>query len=57
VKALVYVAALQPDVGETSAEVASLPPASNDLKPTKTSVRARFRGAVSPTDSRIVVGV
>jgi len=36
VKALVYVAALQPDVGETSAEVA--PPkkqASNDLKPTK----------------------
>src|SRR5205085_9867438 len=36
VKALVYVAALQPDVGETSAEVA--PPkkqASNDLRPTK----------------------
>jgi hypothetical protein len=57
VKALVYVAALQPDVGETSAEVASLPPASNDLKPTKTSVRARFMGVGSPTDSRIVVGV
>ncbi len=36
VKALVYVAALQPDVGETSAEVAPpLKPASNDLKPTK----------------------
>lgn len=36
VKALVYVAALQPDVGETSAEVATpMPPASNDLKPTK----------------------
>lgn len=36
VKALVYVAALQPDVGETSAEVA--PPkkqAGNDLRPTK----------------------
>jgi pimeloyl-ACP methyl ester carboxylesterase len=36
VEALVYVAALQPDVGETSAEVA--PPkkqASNDLRPTK----------------------
>src|SRR6202140_721434 len=36
VKALVYVAALQPDVGETSAEVA--PPkeqASNDLRPAK----------------------
>jgi pimeloyl-ACP methyl ester carboxylesterase len=36
VKALVYVAALQPDVGETSADVA--PPnqqASNDLRPTK----------------------
>jgi len=36
VKSLVYVAALQPDVGETSAEVA--PPmkeASNDLRPTK----------------------
>lgn len=36
VKALVYVAALQPDVGETSAEVA--PPmkeASSDLRPTK----------------------
>jgi pimeloyl-ACP methyl ester carboxylesterase len=36
VKALVYVAALQPDVGETSAEVA--PPKkqpSNDLRPTK----------------------
>ena len=36
VKALVYVAALQPDVGETSAEAA--PPknqASNDLRPTK----------------------
>jgi len=36
VKALVYVAALQPDVGETSAEVA--PPkkeASRDLRPTK----------------------
>jgi pimeloyl-ACP methyl ester carboxylesterase len=36
VKALVYVAALQPDVGETSAEVAPpMPPASNDLKQTK----------------------
>jgi pimeloyl-ACP methyl ester carboxylesterase len=36
VKALVYVAALQPDVGETSGEVAPpMPPASNDLKPTK----------------------
>src|SRR5450631_38562 len=36
VKALVYVAALQPDVGETSGEVAPpKPPASNDLKPTK----------------------
>jgi pimeloyl-ACP methyl ester carboxylesterase len=36
VKALVYVAALQPDVGETSAEVAPpMPPASNDFKPTK----------------------
>jgi pimeloyl-ACP methyl ester carboxylesterase len=35
VKALVYVAALQPDVGETSGEVAPpMPPASNDLKPT-----------------------
>jgi pimeloyl-ACP methyl ester carboxylesterase len=35
VKALVYVAALQPDVGETSAEVAPpMKPASNDLKPT-----------------------
>ncbi len=36
VKALVYVAALQPDVGETSGEVAPpMPPASNDLKTTK----------------------
>src|ERR1700681_1605203 len=36
VKALVYGAALQPDVGETSAEVAPpMPPASNDLKTTK----------------------
>ncbi len=36
VKALVYVAALQPDVGETSAEVAPpTKPASNDLKQTK----------------------
>jgi pimeloyl-ACP methyl ester carboxylesterase len=36
VKALVYVAAFQPDVGETSAEVAPpTPPASNDLKTTK----------------------
>src|SRR6202140_1899862 len=36
VKALVYVAALQPDVGETSAEVAPpMKPVSNDLKPTK----------------------
>ena len=36
VKALVYVAALQPDVGETSGQVAPpMPPASNDLKPTK----------------------
>ena len=35
VKALVYVAALQPDIGETSAEVAPpMRPASNDLKPT-----------------------
>jgi pimeloyl-ACP methyl ester carboxylesterase len=36
VKALVYVAALQPDVGETSGGVAPpMPPASNDLKPTQ----------------------
>jgi pimeloyl-ACP methyl ester carboxylesterase len=36
VKALVYVAALQPDIGETSAEVAPpAPAASNHLKPTK----------------------
>jgi pimeloyl-ACP methyl ester carboxylesterase len=36
VKALVYVAALQPDIGETSSEVAPpMPPASNDLKQTK----------------------
>jgi pimeloyl-ACP methyl ester carboxylesterase len=36
VKALVYVAALQPDIGETSAEVAPpMNPASNDFKPTK----------------------
>jgi len=36
VKALVYVAALQPDVGETSAEVAPpMKPASDDLQPTK----------------------
>src|SRR5450432_4595539 len=36
VKALVYVAALQPDVGETSAEVApSKKQANNDLRPTK----------------------
>jgi hypothetical protein len=36
VKALVYVAGLQPDVGETSAEVAPpMPPASNDLRQTK----------------------
>jgi len=36
VKALVYVAALQPDAGETSAEVAPpMPPASNDLRPTR----------------------
>jgi pimeloyl-ACP methyl ester carboxylesterase len=36
VKALVYVAAIQPDIGETSAEVAPpAPSASNDLKPTK----------------------
>jgi|SRR5579871_1450530 len=36
VKALVYVAALQPDVGETSSEVAPpRPPASEDLKQTK----------------------
>lgn len=36
VKALVYVAALQPDVGESSGEVAPpMPPASHDLKPTK----------------------
>ena len=36
VKALVYVAALQPDVGETSGEAAPpMPPASNNLKPTK----------------------
>ena len=36
VKALVYVAGLQPDVGETSAEVApAMPPASNDLRQTK----------------------
>jgi pimeloyl-ACP methyl ester carboxylesterase len=36
VKALVYVAALQPDVGETSAQVAPPKnPGSNDLRPTK----------------------
>jgi pimeloyl-ACP methyl ester carboxylesterase len=36
VKALVYVAALQPDVGETSAEVAApMKPASDDLETTK----------------------
>lgn len=36
VKALVYVAALQPDVGETSGEVApAMPPASNDLRQTQ----------------------
>jgi pimeloyl-ACP methyl ester carboxylesterase len=36
VRALVYVAALQPDAGETSAEVAPpKPQASNDLKPAK----------------------
>ena len=36
VKALVYVAALQPDVGETSTEVAPpMPPASNDLQQSK----------------------
>ncbi len=36
VKALVYVAALQPDVGETSAEVAPpMKPASDHLQPTK----------------------
>ncbi len=36
VKALVYVAALQPDIGETSGEVAPpMPSASNDLKPTQ----------------------
>lgn len=36
VKALVYVAALQPDVGETSAQVAApMPPASNDLRRTE----------------------
>ncbi len=36
VKALVYVAALQPDVGETSAEVAPpMKPASDDLRPTR----------------------
>jgi len=36
VKALVYVAALQPDVGETSGDVAPpKPPASNDLKSTR----------------------
>jgi len=36
VKALVYVAALQPDVGETGGEVAPpMPPASNDLRQTK----------------------
>ena len=36
VKALVYVAALQPDIGETSAEVAPpMRPASDDLKQTK----------------------
>src|SRR5438132_983710 len=39
VKALVYVAALQPDVGETSGEVAPpIPPASNDLKPTEDGI-------------------
>jgi pimeloyl-ACP methyl ester carboxylesterase len=35
VKALVYVAALQPDVGETSAEVAPSKEAGNDLRPAK----------------------
>jgi len=36
VKALVYVAALQPDVGETTAQLAPpSPPASNDFTPTK----------------------
>jgi pimeloyl-ACP methyl ester carboxylesterase len=36
VKALVYVAALQPDVGETSGEVAPpMQPASNDMRPTE----------------------
>jgi pimeloyl-ACP methyl ester carboxylesterase len=36
VKALIYVAALQPDVGESSAQVAPpMPPASNDLKSTQ----------------------
>jgi pimeloyl-ACP methyl ester carboxylesterase len=36
VKALVYVAALQPDIGETSAEVApAMPPARDDLRTTK----------------------
>jgi pimeloyl-ACP methyl ester carboxylesterase len=36
VKALVYVAALQPDIGETSAEVyPPMPPASDHLMPTK----------------------
>jgi pimeloyl-ACP methyl ester carboxylesterase len=36
VKALVYVAALQPDIGETSGQVAApMPPASTHLKPTK----------------------
>ena len=36
VKALVYVAALQPDVGETTGQLAPpMPPVSNDFKPTK----------------------
>jgi pimeloyl-ACP methyl ester carboxylesterase len=36
VKALVYVAALQPDVGETTGQlVPPMPPVSNDFKPTK----------------------
>jgi len=36
VKALVYVAALQPDVGETTGQLAPpMPPMSNDFKPTK----------------------
>ena len=55
VKALVYVAALQPDVGETSGEVAPpMPPASNDLKPTKDNSHPRAVARVIETAARAV---